>query len=322
MIIQCRQCSKKLKLPEKARGRKVRCPNCEAVLHVATAPEESGSSTATSETRPGPKKKRRPVAKKRPSRAADSESWDDNFGDLGGYQSDDDDLLYDNSPAAADDPYAPPRTRSTARPRSKGRSTEGLATVGTGLLIQGWCYAILVLAIPVLVIIMMTSRTAATAASIMWGFGMLTTLIGIVIVVGQFMCLKTPEKTGARGFIVGATACNAVAIVLNIAQRVLGQNRPMLVVIVIVSFAFQILFLLFLRKIAQYIGDDKNTQRATLLLMAIPASLALFGIFIAMTLLNIAGGTLALMLMVVAGIVSLVLFVMYVNLLFGLGKQL
>lgn len=321
MIIQCQQCSKKLKLPEKARGRKVRCPNCEAILHVETAPAESRPSTAAS-SRPRPKKKRRPVAKKRPSRASDSESWDDHFSDLSGYQSDDDDLPYDNSAAATDDPYAPPRTRSTARPRSKNRSTEGLEIVGTGLLIQGWCYAVLVLAIPVLVIIMMTSRTAATAASILWGFGVLTTLIGIVIVVGQFMCLKTPERTGARGFIVGATACNAVAIVLNIAQRVIGQNRPMLVVVVIVSFAFQILFLLFLRKIAQYIGDDKNTQRATLLLMAIPASLALFGIFIAMMLLNIAGGILALLLMLVPGIVALVLFVMYVNLLFGLGRQL
>lgn len=122
MVITCDSCSKKLKLKAEHAGKKVRCPGCQTVLLVpavsvsdepmdAIIPEEAPRTRRKAK----PEKKRTP-SKRTPTRApkvttVDDDMWEDKDDDF------DDD--WDDS-IDADDPYAPPPSGRSSRPRSSG----------------------------------------------------------------------------------------------------------------------------------------------------------------------------------------------------------
>ncbi|MEQ9410723.1 MAG: hypothetical protein RIK87_23635 [Fuerstiella sp.] len=353
MIIQCSQCAKKLKVPDTAAGKKVKCPGCANVIAIpATTPDAGGSeakppqrparSTASAESAKPPARRKRRSSPANPADAAPQrrarkrseaprrkkrevyaeDDFSDDFSDLPyGGESDYDDY--------EENPYAAPRAKGGGRKRGgrRGRNTEGLGTVGTGLLVQGWAFAAIIL-----MAALMAAATATNSGAVIAivGIGFLIVLVGagLAMLAGELMCLAAPAESGAKGLIIAAVSCHAIGFVANLMQRV-GEGSLILAIIGGLSgLAFFVLFLLFLKTIARYAGYEEHAARVTILLIGIPVCwlLGVGGLLGAG--LGAAGGggagvgIILLLLFAVLGIAALVFFVMYVNLLFKLGADL
>jgi hypothetical protein len=84
---------------------------------------------------------------------------------------------------------------------------------------------------------------------------------GIGTIVGQVLCTNVPERSGARGFAIGAVVC----VVANILISMVGgaaQNQGISGLGNIVSMAGSILFILFIRRIALYLNDQRLATSA------------------------------------------------------------
>ena len=214
MIIQCRSCSKKLRVPDSAGGKKVKCPGCSNVIFIDSADNGSGTP-AESTTAAPPKdraKKRAPAKKKSPStiRGASARSGerpavrrqsppkrkrrkrpaDDLFGDDFGDMSQGED--YDDP----ENPYAAPRATEGGKKRKgkRGRRSEGLGTVGVGLLVQGWAIVGTILMVAVFVLIAMASGPQGGIGSGVMLLGVGSIVAGITMLIGEVMCLAAPGR--------------------------------------------------------------------------------------------------------------------------------
>lgn len=348
MIIQCQECDRKLKLPESAEGKKVRCPSCSAVIPVggdsASSQRSRGSSAAPST--PRRKKQSRPT-KRRPKKRqpTDYDEYDDyDSGGGRGYDDYDDDGYGDGFGDDYDDPYAAPQTSRGTRSRgSRGRSSsrrksgsaDALRTVGLGLLFYGGGLAALI-GVSLLGGIGMVVAAAANIPALIalagLGIGISALLFVLGAIAGQIMCIFTPDKT-AKGFIIGSLACWVFSLGFSFlsSPRLGGGMDAFGLLGSLSNIASSILFMLFLRSTARFAGLDKHARTATILLVAVPSTMILaFGTIATVGAMGGGGGaagfrTAGAAMLVIAGLLGiamLVFFVMFVALLIRMGLDL
>ncbi len=360
MIIQCEACSKKLKVPDSSAGKKAKCPGCGEVIYIGSPgtssdsppkkrrAAESRSAEKRSADRPAARKRRpqsgagegggprrRPASsqqgaprrrKRRPARQRPVESdpyKEDLFDDLpyGDDYGDDD---YEE----VDNPYAAPKATGRAKKRSSGkRSSEGLRTVGKGLILQGSCVVAMIVLFVLLLFAVAATRGTPVVLTVVNGFRILLYIVTAAIVVSEFMCLAAPAESGTKALIYGAVAGTVLSTANQIYTQFLGP--PPFVLQILASLAVlarAILFPLFLRSIASYAGYHNHAKSALTIIIGLPASAVLiFAVALAMPGLKGAGaifGMMAVLLLLAACVAMLVFAIMYVFLLFRLGRDL
>jgi hypothetical protein len=147
--------------------------------------------------------------------------------------------------------------------------------------------------------------------------------------VGTFMCLATPEETGAKGMITTSVIITVVSLVLTIVNFIVNNNA-VAGVAGILSVIGGICFILFLKRLAGFIGALHLEQRARSILIALAVGV---GFLILLLVLMVGmepnapragGGILAgiAITSLVLTIGGLVVFVMYANLINNLRKAI
>jgi hypothetical protein len=152
----------------------------------------------------------------------------------------------------------------------------------------------------------------------------------LMMFIGQIVCLAVPPESGARGLIIGTVVLHAAGFVISFAAgfssaQAQAQAGPGAASQVnggagnLLGFIAAILFILFLRKVSQYIDRPDLASRASNILRLMLVIVALFvmaGILVA------AKAAFAPLFMFVGAVAALVMFVMYVNLINSLRKAL
>ena len=143
--------------------------------------------------------------------------------------------------------------------------------------------------------------------------------LGVLLnTIGPFFCLSVPSATGAKGLIFGSVACQ----LLNIAVVVTALTGIMPAIKSINSVfggLAAILFILFMRRLAVFIGRGDLASEATRTLLA--AAIVVLLVVVSTIMFSIAS-PFGVVLMFAAGLTALVGFVMYANLLNALRKAL
>jgi hypothetical protein len=148
-------------------------------------------------------------------------------------------------------------------------------------------------------------------------------IIGYLLsVIGTFMCLATPAESGAKGWITASATLMVMSIVMQIALfairdpdtiRVVSSVQPL------VGLVGGICFLVFLKRLAQFIGSDRLTRRAQRILTLLATGFALTVIMVALI---VTGSLWAALLVIVLLIGGLIVFAMYANLLVSLKNAI
>lgn len=360
MIIQCEACSKKLKVPDSSAGKKAKCPGCGEVIYIGSpgaspdAPPKKrraaggGNAERRSADRPTARKRRsqsgageggesrrrsasgqqgaprRPKRRPARQRPVEPDPYDDDLFDDLPYG--DDDVVEDYD--ELDNPYAAPKATGRAKKRSSGkRSSEGLRTVGKGLILQGSCVIAIIVLFVLLLFAVAATRNTPAALTVVNGFRVLLYIVTAAMVVSEFMCLAAPAESGTKALIYGAVAGTVLSTANQIYTQFLGP--PPFVLQIVASLAVlarAILFPLFLRSIASYAGYHNHAKSALTIIIGLPTSAVLvFAVALAMPGLRGAGAIFAMMavlLLLAASVAMLVFAVMYVFLLFRLGRDL
>ena len=140
-----------------------------------------------------------------------------------------------------------------------------------------------------------------------------------MMLVGPIFCLSVPAETNAKGLIIGAVVLqllNFSITVLSAAGVNLGPFAPFAQMFGVLS---AICFVLFMRRLSQFIGREDLASRAgRVLMLGLVTVVAAIGSFFAMFTL---GPAAALLLLGVAAMM-LIAFVMYANLVNALSKAL
>jgi len=155
------------------------------------------------------------------------------------------------------------------------------------------------------------------------GFGM---LVGVLLaVIGPLLCLTVPAETGAKGFVVGSVVFHLVSILLVFGQwwtvmtdRFFAQSA-LQVVSNISGLIGAVLFVLFTKKLSEYLGRDDLAARARNVLIGIAV---LVGLSVVMFVALVALGPALVFIGLAVVVGALILFVMYANLINGLRKAL
>jgi hypothetical protein len=174
-----------------------------------------------------------------------------------------------------------------------------------------------------------TILSAALGGNPMVLLGMMGVIIlaQVMSIVGQFRCLDVPEKVKATGAIYTAVALAVTSIVLSIATAIPALGAPAWAnqVAQLLSTVGSFCFLIFLIRLADFLGDPKQISRARFVLFG---TIALFVLAFAMGGYIVMaggpqgagnGGPLVLIGLVLL-VLGLVVFVSYANLLDGLRK--
>ncbi|MDG2220068.1 MAG: hypothetical protein P8L85_01725 [Rubripirellula sp.] len=141
----------------------------------------------------------------------------------------------------------------------------------------------------------------------------------ILMFVGPLFCLTVPAETNAKGLIITAVVLqiiNIVAVLLPFAGVDLAGFDSFVQIFSVLSSIF---FVLFMRKLAIFIGREDLAKRASNILVG--GLVSFFGAIASGVLAFLIGPAISLMLLVFA-IVGIVIFVMYANLVNTLSKAL
>lgn len=406
MLVQCTQCSKTLKIPDTAAGKKIRCPACSAVVDVplsaSVVPSKGGSgaagqnqpaasppirkaravgseargttdaspsvsggskaassspasreassrgtSTSSSQSRDSVRSGRSEPAKsttnQRPRRLSKPvEQDEDDFG-YGSYEDDGADYFESN-------PFAPPRSAagvSTARSGGQEEvSSRRLA--GLGLLIQGWAtvsiflmFVFIFVASFIVGVLAGGGRAGSPGLIILVGFAAIGVFIAaIVVLVGECICIAIPQRSGAKGLIIGAICCLAAQVVLSVMQALADQGAGgpfstgpssgqvlLSLMVLVTGLAHLICFELFLKKSSEFMRRDDLARQAMTILIGIPSCFVLIFLcsFLAPILARFVAPIMGLVMLapiLAAGIAMVVFAVMHVSLLFRVGWAL
>jgi hypothetical protein len=156
--------------------------------------------------------------------------------------------------------------------------------------------------------------------------GILATILGIV---GKIYCLDVPEKVKATGVIYTAVALSVVSVCFDVAKAfpsIAISLGPFATIGNWLGMAANILFLVFLGRLAEFLGSPKLVARARFVLFGsifagVSFLVLLFGlplvVFAPQDLAKIVGVA-----SIVIGIFALVLFVSYANLISELQRTL
>ena len=173
-------------------------------------------------------------------------------------------------------------------------------------------------------IILFLLSTILTFGAAFFPFALMITLGGFMIssvmmLVGPIFCLSVPAETNAKGLIIGAVVLqllNFSITVLSAAGVNLGPFAPFAQMFGVLP---AICFVLFMRRLSQFIGREDLASRAgRVLMLGLVTVVAAIGRFFAMFTL---GPAAALLLLGVAAMM-LIAFVMYANLVNALSKAL
>jgi hypothetical protein len=94
---------------------------------------------------------------------------------------------------------------------------------------------------------------------------------GVLVLVGRICCLAVPRKCGCLRIIRGSVLCTLLAFLLVLTVLIFFRyERDLIVVLFIPLFAVagEILFLIFLRRLADYVGKPQLARRARSILIA------------------------------------------------------
>ena len=291
--LKCK-CGERLSAPESAIGKQGKCAKCgmKFVIPDPNASKSKASKLATTKATatkvPKPKSPAAKSASPKPAPTKTGKATDDLGGfdlpDLGGdlpdLSSDMGDLLDDalneeiqptTSELEANNPFASPQT-SSAPAKSKGKGSRAqMGTVATGIKAVFWGTIMVVVAFLLLMF--------ASIFGAMLGEGITSTMamaaIGLAVVgpivctIGRVLCLRVPGKVGGKGLVIAAVACDLGNSAINIVSA-LGTEPPPFVALLspILGLATLILFVLFLKSLAKFVGqeslaDDAMTVIAT-----------------------------------------------------------
>jgi hypothetical protein len=158
----------------------------------------------------------------------------------------------------------------------------------------------------------------------------LSILAQVLSIVGQFRCLDVPEKVKATGAIYASVALAVTSIALAISSAIPALGAPAWAKQFgqLLSTAGSICFLVFLGRLAEFLGDPRQIARARFVLIG---TIIVMGLAFALIFVSIGmaggppvGGNLALVAVMGLGMLvfGLVLFVSYAKLLDGLRQQI
>jgi hypothetical protein len=227
-------------------------------------------------------------------------------------------------------PYASPRAPVAAGSdwvRLGGRTLRNVAK-GISLVYYG-----IVLALLAIIVLAMTMVLAAaldgTAIMVIGGITAvgLAVLANILNLIGPMICLDAPPEIRSKGLIAGSVVFQllnlALRIFIQIAIRLKEIPREKVLAAqfgsnVVGAIAF-ILFVLFIKRLAQFIGRSDLSKRAS----------SVLNFWVILTILMFTGGILlslgtlgALLVLVPALVVGIVVLLMYVRLIDGMRKAL
>jgi len=344
MLVSCQECGKTLKVPDSAAGKRAKCPSCQSLISIPLMevdvvepepearprkqpPRRASTSSTPKDDRPARAPRRSETARRRPapSEYDDYEQEEDPWPDQDAWE----DV----------NPYAAPTRSRPARPGNRGRQdVQGLETVGMGLLIQGWSIAIIILTIAGVILFALLAsaagpgnRGAGGLVTVMGGLGGLVLILASLgVLVGEFFCLATPERTGARGLIITTVICLSIQILINIGVQVAGPDMGPggVAFLGLISGASGLVhfvtYLLFQRKIASYIRREDLARTAQMILMGMGtcAVLILMVAFLSALIGNAVVGLVSALVILPCGIGAIVFAVMQLFLLFRLGSAL
>lgn len=260
---------------------------------------------------PAKKKKKR---KKKQEPAYDTFGFDDE--ELYGYDDIQDYEDEYNPYASSSRPAAKPRRRSSSSASASGGG--GGSTAGLGLLMLAWGITILVVGSLLSVVLIIAVPPIGGLMALLVAVGG-----GLSLLIGQFLCLTAPS-TSARVLVGMAMACQVAQFVINFSMRAnRGQPQTELAVLgSVLSLAAVVLFQLFLKTMADYVGRSDLSSRAMVQLVgfSISAILAIVGT------LMVAGNrelaTPALIAFGIAGLIALVMAILQIFVMFQLGHAL
>ncbi len=211
-------------------------------------------------------------------------------------------------------PYAPPSAApSPAGAEWMANDPAALSRTAFGLSLV--YYGILLILLSIILFFALGFVFGLAAILAVPGF-----LIGsILMFVGPLFCLTVPAETNAKGLIITAVVLqiiNIVAVLLPFAGVDLAGFDSFVQIFSVLSSIF---FVLFMRKLAIFIGREDLAKRASNILVG--GLVSFFGAIASGVLAFLIGPAISLMLFVFA-IVGIVIFVMYANLVNTLSKAL
>ena len=209
-------------------------------------------------------------------------------------------------------PFAPPTPVEDSMSSPLARDFQRLAGTETGLRIV--YYGI----VTILLSVIFSAIGAAVFPPLVMVFALLIVIGWLMLIGGPFFCLSAPAETGASGLIVGSIVCQGLGILPSIAPFI-GVQMPWFISGASALFGLigSVLFILFLMRIATYIGREDLAQRGkNILIGSVILVLCAFGFGAAAAVV----GPVAAFLMIAVAIGGLVLFVMYANLINALYK--
>jgi hypothetical protein len=148
-------------------------------------------------------------------------------------------------------------------------------------------------------------------------------LVGyLLMLIGPMLCLSVPAETGAKGYIVGSVILQLLNICLTLGSAALGAGSAIPSWVGLGGGATamfgSILFVLFMRQLALFIGRDDLAKHANIvLILGLVLIASAIGAAVAATFLPS-----GIMLVIVVAIVGLALFLKYANLINALRKAL
>jgi hypothetical protein len=166
-------------------------------------------------------------------------------------------------------------------PRSLRRTGIGLSLVFYGIVVM--LFAILAF--------LGTMSAAAIAGGVVGGVStvlvLLAVLVGaLLLCVGPLVCLAVPSETGAQKLIVGSVvlqSANLVFAIASLLEPFLPGSLPRAVILSLplIGLAGQVLFVLFMKRLAEYVGRPDLAALARGVMLRGTAMVALGGLALA-----------------------------------------
>ena len=237
-----------------------------------------------------------------------------------------DDLSSETS--TAENPFAPPTVEPSAPDVERIQTGTGdLAKTGTGLTLVLFGTLCVLVSAGVLGIGVVLAGLAFTTGSmalnwagggglILGGAGCF--IGGLMLFVGPFRCLSAPAAVRGRGLIIGSVVCQTLVGVM-----VLGMGMAPSIIAMYTSLTSHVLFVVFMRRIAEFIGRLDLAARAGNILIGGSIMASCIGILgIARLVATQSGGSFITLTGTVLALATAVSFLMYVGLLNALRRAI
>jgi hypothetical protein len=215
-----------------------------------------------------------------------------------------------------DNPYATPAAVGTI---SALGSDQTLKRVATGLALVYWGIVIVLLSVVLAVFTGIAAQGAADVLVLFLRICSLGVILGIVVgFIGRVMCLAVPANTNAQSLIYGAVIFDLLALGIHIYDAI-SRSEVLDFLGNLCSLIAIILFVLFLKRVSEFVGRTDLADRAK----------SLIGLGLTTLLVAFLGGVIAVaapIVLVLVGlgilVMALVMLVLYVRLLRDLRQAI